>query len=185
MLVALRSTAIDAADEDQLSADFAAHRPEALERAYRAYGSLLYSTARRVLGNDADAADCVHDALVRIWERGAAFRPERGNVRAWLVVCVRNEALSRRRAAFRHGEIEESVAATEPREYELPMSDYLESARLRNAIAALPAEQRTALQLAYYRQLTHVQIAGRVGAPLGTIKSRIAIALRKLHESLA
>lgn len=165
-------------------ADFLAGTSGGLDAVYRAYGRLLYSVARNVLDNDDDAQDCVHDALVRIWQRPGSFRPERGALRSYLLVSVRNEALTRKRAAARHASIEQRAAANDPVQYEFDVNDPIEQSRLRRALAALPAEQRAALDLAYFGQLTHVQVAQRLDIPLGTTKSRIALALRKLNVAL-
>ena len=156
-----------------------------MERAYRAYGALLFSVARYVLGGDADAEDCVHDALLRLWQRPEIFRPERGSLRAFLSVCVRNDAIARKRAAARHFTIEQRLIQSEGNpHYELDIADPAERARGRDAMAALPAEQRRALELSYWEHLSHGQISAALGVPLGTIKSRLALGLRKLHQAL-
>ena len=130
-----------------------------------------------------DAQDCVHDVFVRVMKNRDAFRPERGSLRAFLIACVRNEALSRRRTAARHRAIEEREAVREPSE-EIEIPDHIENARIRRALEALPAEQRRALELAYFGGLTHREIAAATGEPLGTIKSRVALALRRLGREL-
>ncbi len=165
-------------------ADFLAGKSSGLESVYAAYGRPLYSVARNVLGNDDDAQDCVHDALVRVWQRSPSYRPEHGSLRSYLLVSVRNEALTRKRNAARHLNIEQRAVRDELSEYELEVNDPIERATLRRALAALPAEQRVALELAYFGHLTYVQVAERLGVPLGTIKSRIALALRKLNAAL-
>jgi RNA polymerase sigma-70 factor (ECF subfamily) len=168
--------------DDELAASFVARRPEALEDAYRAYAPALYSVARHVLGSDADAQDCVHDALMRVWNRPGAYRPERGSLRTFLSVCVRNEAIGRKREAARHFHIERRLVATERDEpYEFEVDDFVERGRLREALATLSDEQRQALELAYFGYLSHTQIAEKLGVPLGTIKSRLALGLRKLQ----
>lgn len=166
-------------------AEFLAGKSSGLESVYQAYGKSLYSAARSVLGNDDDAQDCVHDALVRIWQRAGSYRPERGSLRSYLLVSVRNEALTRKRNAARHFSIEKRAARAEQSMYEIEMNDPIEEASLRRALAALPVEQRTALELAYFGRLTHAEVAERLGVPLGTAKSRIAMALRKLHGALS
>jgi RNA polymerase sigma-70 factor (ECF subfamily) len=171
-------------EDARMVADFIARRSSGLERAYRAYRTRLYSVARRVLGNDEDAQDCVHDALVRVWQRAGAYRPERGSLRAFLLVCVRNEAITRKREAARHVRIEAELARSEPPAYEFDVSAGVERERLRGALAGLPDEQRAALQLAYFRYLTHAEIAERLGEPLGTIKGRLRLALAKLQRAL-
>jgi RNA polymerase sigma-70 factor, ECF subfamily len=171
--------------DEELAENFVARRPEALEEAYRAYASTLYSVARHVLGNDSDAQDCVHDALLRVWGRPGAYSPERGSLRAFLSVCVRNEAIGRKREAARHFLIEQRMAATQPEQpYELEVADPIDRARLHAALGTLPTEQRQALELAYFRYLSHTQIAEKLGVPLGTIKSRLAMGLRKLQNTL-
>jgi RNA polymerase sigma-70 factor (ECF subfamily) len=171
--------------DDDLAASFVARRPQALEDAYRAYAPALYSVARHVLGGDADAQDCVHDALLRVWNRPGTYRPERGSLRTFLAVCVRNEAIGRKREAARHFHIERRLADAEPeRPYEFEVDDFVERARLREALGALPEDQRKALELAYFGYLSHAQIAEKLGVPLGTIKSRLALGLRKLQAVL-
>lgn len=173
-------------EDPSLVADFVARRPDALERAYRAYAVALYSIGRHVLGNDEDAQDCVHDAIMRVWLRPESFRPERGSLHAFLSVCVRNEAVSRKRIAARHFYAERRVVAdTGVIEYELEIEDHVELTNLRKALALLPPEQRQALELAYYQHLSHTQIAQALDVPLGTIKSRLALGLRKLQAALS
>jgi RNA polymerase sigma-70 factor (ECF subfamily) len=171
--------------DDELAANFVARRPEALEEAYRAHAAVLYSVARHVLGSDADAQDCVHDALLRVWSRPDSYRPERGSLRSFLSVCVRNEAIGRKRDAARHFQIEQRLAIEEPEQlYEQEIADPIDRARLHGALASLPVEQRQALELGYFHHLSHAQIAEKLGVPLGTIKSRLAMGLRKLQSAL-
>jgi RNA polymerase sigma-70 factor, ECF subfamily len=177
-------TGIEKREEDRLVADFLARRRGGLENAYRAHGTSLYSIARSVLGNDDDAQDCVHDALLRVWQRADSYRPERGPLGAFLRACVRNEALSRRRNAARHFHIEERLAKSERHEYEIDVTDHVERTRLRSALGELPPEQRVALELAYFGGLSQTQIAERLDVPLGTIKSRLAMAVRKLRAAM-
>ncbi len=174
---------VSSADES-LEEGFAAHRRWAFDAAYRRYFPLLYSSAYNVLGNAEDARDCVHDALARVWRSPHAYTRARGAVRSFLVVCVRNEAISRVRASGRRTRLAERLAA-EPHEHdELRITDTLERDRVRAALAALPPEQRTPLELAYYGGKTHTEISRELDAPLGTVKSRIAIGLRKLAAAL-
>lgn len=134
-----------------------------------------------MLGNAADARDCVHDALVRIWEK-ATYRAERGGLRAFLVVCVRNDALTRARADSRHRSIAANLAYGLPEASvpEIDRPDPIDVARLRKAIESLPSVQRDALALAYYASLSQSEIAERLDVPLGTVKSRLAAAVRTL-----
>jgi RNA polymerase sigma-70 factor, ECF subfamily len=170
--------------DEALAIAFAAHERFAFDQAYREYAALLYSTAYNVLGNSEEAQDCVHDALTRIWRSPHAYSPARGTVRSFLVVCVRNEAISRRRRQGRRMRVEEHLAAA-PQEYdELPAVDPIERDRVRSALAGLPTEQRVPLELAYYQGKTHREIAFELRQPLGTVKSRISLGLRKLAAAL-
>jgi RNA polymerase sigma-70 factor (ECF subfamily) len=166
-------------DDRELDAAFAAHVDGALEEAYRRYAAVLQAAARHVLGTADDARDCVHDALVRVWSRAGAYREERGALRSFLIVCVRNEAISRKRSAVRHVASEHRAAAAPPFGI-----DVAERLAVRSALAALPREQRDVIELAYWGDCTQTEIASRLGIPLGTIKSRAALGLRKLARTL-
>lgn len=171
-------------DDETLASAFAARERWAFDEAYRQYVPLLYSAAYHVLGNADDAADCVHDALAHVWRTPGAYSRARGHVRSFLVVCVRNAAISRRRAQARRRQMVERLAA-QPQEYAwLPTGDPIERDRLRAAFAHLPPEQRLPLQLAYYEGKTHTEISEELQQPLGTVKSRIAAGLRKLATAL-
>ena len=171
-------------DEETLASAFAAHERWAFDEAYRRYMPLLYSAAFQVLGNREDAADCVHDALARVWRTRDAYSRARGQVRSFLVVCVRNAAISRLRSQARRERLSQRLAA-EPQEHTwLPAGDPIERDRLRAAFAQLPDEQRLPLQLAYYEGKTHSEIAQELQQPLGTVKSRIAAGLRRLAVAL-
>ncbi len=144
----------------------------------------MHETARRVLGNDDDASDCVHDVLLRVWQRDSTYRPERGALRTYLIIAVRNEAISRVRRTRRHAEIERLSANAQPLTYDMEPPDSVDLARLRRALNGLPQEQRIAIELAYRAGLTHTQIAEQLCVPLGTVKSRLVLAMRKLSVAL-
>jgi RNA polymerase sigma factor (sigma-70 family) len=180
----LRSTMPDSSSDDALAQAFAAHERWAFEEAYRQYAALLYSAAYNVVMQNEEAQDCVHDALARVWRSPHAYSATRGNLRSFLTVCVRNEAISRQRRQGRKLRLEERLAA-QPVEYdELPSVDPIERDRLRSALKQLPDDQRVPLELAYYAGHTHREIAAELKQPLGTVKSRIASGLRKLGSVL-
>jgi len=127
----------------------------------------------------------VHDALLRVWLRPTAYRLERGELRAFLIVCVRNTAIDRKRSAARRFSREEAVRSEPTCAIEtLPETDYVEHAKLVRALETLPPEQRAVIGLAYFGELSQSQIATRLNAPLGTIKSRAALGLRRLALAL-
>jgi RNA polymerase sigma-70 factor (ECF subfamily) len=172
------------ASDAELAAAFVAGTSDGLAGVYRAYRVTLYSVAYDVLGNAEDAADCVHDALIRAWQRAGTFRPERGSLRSYLLVCVRNAAIERVRSTARHARIETRMARDEPQAYDIEAPDAVERERLHRALDELPGEQRAALELAYFKHLTHVEVAQRLGEPLGTVKGRLRLALAKLQTAL-
>ncbi|MBV8599940.1 MAG: hypothetical protein JO359_00095, partial [Candidatus Eremiobacteraeota bacterium] len=100
------------------------------DEVYRLYADACFSVALYVLRAPDDAEDCVHDVFLRIYNAPGAYRPERGNLRAFLIACVRNEALSRRRTAARRRAIEERQALREPAVFEPEFPDHVEGARI-------------------------------------------------------
>ena len=154
-----------------------------LDAIYRDYADVCFSVAMHILRSSDDAQDCMHDVFMRGWQHPDAYRPERGTLRSFLIACVRNEALTRRRADARHRAIEARNAIAEP-VTEFEVADHVEAARVRRALQELPEDQRRALELAYFGGLTHREIATALGEPLGTVKSRLALALRKMGKTL-
>ncbi len=171
-------------DDASLVAEFVARRPRGLAVAYERYAPELLAVARHVLGV-AEAEDCVHETLMRVWRAPGSFRVERGSLRAFLIACVRNEAVSSLRSGKRRQERELRAVRLElEREIVEPPLDALEAVRVRAALGRLPSEQRTVIELAYYRNQTQTKIAEELGLPLGTVKSRVALALRRLAREL-
>jgi RNA polymerase sigma-70 factor (ECF subfamily) len=168
-------------DEDpELLRAFVAREAWAYEAAYRLYGRVLHAAAFGVLRAAQDAQDCVHDVLLRLWHRGDAYRTERGSLRAFLAVCVRNEALSRARKIENRDRIARTAAH---RAAPVDISDaVVQRESVRAALRALSEKQRHSIELAYYDGMTHVQIAGELGEPVGTVKSRLSAALRRLRD---
>ncbi|HEY9180200.1 MAG TPA: sigma-70 family RNA polymerase sigma factor [Candidatus Baltobacteraceae bacterium] len=183
--MATAATPREGADEFELGQAFARRERWAFDEAYRRFGSLLYTVALNVLHRPEDAEDCVHDALVRVWKNPRAYTAERGPVRAFLVVCVRNEAISRARSCARRERLAQRASLQTQNAEDLEIHDFVEERRVREALAQLPDEQRSAVILAYFGGKTHVEIAKELNEPLGTVKSRIALGLRKLGVALA
>lgn len=173
----------DDAERHAIQAAFVAREPWAFEAAYEAYRRQLYGAAFAVLHDRRDAEDCVHDVLVRLWRHGHAYSSARGSLQAFLAVCVRNEALSRRRRDVNR----ERIAREHLRVVEnAPAPDEPAAARIdmERMLSQLNDAQQQAVRLAYYEGLTHEQIAQRLGEPVGTVKSRLSNALRLLRTLL-
>ncbi|HEX3722284.1 MAG TPA: sigma-70 family RNA polymerase sigma factor [Nitrolancea sp.] len=175
-------------DDGVLLQAIAAHDPDALVLLYDRYGRLAFGLAYRVLGDAATAEEVVQDAFMSVWRRAASFDASKGNARSWLLSIVHNRAIDQLRGRYgrRRGEIDfdtlEPVLAGPDLWGEVVGG--LRAEAVRAALSSLPEEQRRAIDLAYFEGLTHQEIAERTGTPLGTIKSRLRLGLRKLHDSL-
>jgi RNA polymerase sigma factor (sigma-70 family) len=171
---------------DELVEAFVARKPSGLEQAYALWSRLLFSVARHAIADSGRAEDCVHDALVRVWRSPNRFTGNREMLKAYLIACVRNESLATLRREGRRDARELKTARLAPvTSVDPPVVDPVETQRLQAALGRLPEEQRTALTLAYYGNKTHVEISQELDVPLGTIKSRISMAMRKLQAELA
>lgn len=169
-------------EETELARAFAARESWAYETAYRLYGRTLFQAALGVLRDDQEAQDCVHDVMLRLWRRGSGFCVERGSVGAFLAVSARNEALSRLRKRVNRERIATGAAL---KTAEVVAADVSEAVSERFAIDAalqlLSEKERQSIVLAYYRHFTHAEIADELNEPVGTIKSRLSAALRRLR----
>ena len=153
----------------------------------------LYSLALRMLGDAGDAQDALQDVFLQIWSRAATYNPEQSTVFSWTVLLTRSRVIDRLRARKRRlrvvdsatGDEDADVADASTMESAADTADKNdEAARVRSVLNNLPAEQREAIELAFFGDLTHHEIAARLGEPLGTIKARIRRGLLKLRERL-
>lgn len=167
-----------------LQSAFAAREPWAFEAAYEAYRRRLYGAAYAVLRDAGSAEDCVHDVLARLWRRGHAYTPARGSLEAFLVVCVRNEALARLRRSHPH-ELAVDDDFEIPAATAAPEDDAAQRIDMARLLAHLNEPQQRVIRMAYYDGLTHEQIAKRIEEPVGTVKSRLSNALRALRALLS
>lgn len=160
----------------------------ALGALYDRYADAVHGVALRVLRDGTLAREVVEEVFWQAWRQASRWSPERGGVSTWLLTIARSRALDRRRALSRRGEESSTPLDALPAEG-ADASRAVEDADLRRmlqeALDTLPAEQRDALSLAYWEGLTQVEIAERTGQPLGTVKTRMRLALRKLRERLS
>ena len=156
----------------------------AFETAYRAHAARLRAVAFDVLRNRDAAEDAVHGALMRVWSTGG-YRPERGALLPYLIACVRREALDAIRGAKRRHLREVRAGADVPSAVdEIAALDPLEARRVARALERISAVQRDVIVRAYYGHRTLAEVAQDTNLPLGTVKSRLAAALRSLHSEL-
>ena len=168
-----------------------ARDPGAFESLYRRYSPAAYGVALRVLRQPFLAQDVVHDAFVALWNAPEAYDPTRGPFRTFLLSLVHHRAVDAVRREERLRDRERRANPHAP-----PVEDVMESVvedadladrrrAVREAMRGLPAEQREAVELMYFRGWTQARIAETTGVPIGTVKSRVWAAMRRLRELLA
>jgi RNA polymerase sigma-70 factor (ECF subfamily) len=157
----------------------------AMTALYDRYSSIVYSVALRVLQDTGAAEDVLQDIFMQLWRNPGAFDATRGNMAAWLAVIARNRAIDAlRRRRPENNDIEDVVVSVEhDLASEADRSRTMD--KVRGALQAMPAPQRSALEMAYFEGLTHSEIAGKTGEPLGTVKTRIRSGLLTLRRVLA
>jgi RNA polymerase sigma-70 factor (ECF subfamily) len=175
-------------DDERSIARIAAGDAGALGELYDRYARIVFGVAQRIVGGPEAAEEVTQDAFHSVWRRASSYRPERGSVKGWLMRIARNAAIDRLRTTDRHARDEETtegadLVADMNVEERVLLNARAESVRL--AVAALPAETRQALALAYWMGLSQSEIAAKTGVPLGTVKSRIRSGMEKLRARLA
>ena len=157
----------------------------ALAELYDRIGGTAYGLAYRVLRDEALAEDAVQDAFLGLWRSAGSFIPERAKASTWILTLVHRRAvdLVRREQRRRAEQLESAPEPVEP-SAEHAAWLHFERERVQAALAALPDQQREAIELAYYGGYTQSELAERLGQPLGTIKSRMFAGLSRLRELL-
>ncbi len=164
---------------------------DALAVLYQRHGPACYRLARQVTASVTLAEDAVQEAFVGLWKAPGSYAGGRGSVRAWLlglthhkaVDLVRREIAEQRRQG---AQAAQQVVSSPPREDPASLAwEQMQAAEVRAALAELPPAQRQALTLAYFGGYTQSQIAELTGAPLGTVKTRMLSAMRRLRLRLA
>lgn len=173
----------------QLIERIAVRDPEAMAELYRRYSEALFAVALRLLGRREDAEEMLQETFLEIWRRAADYDRSKASVSTWVMLICRSRALDRARAARAARQALEALGREPPTP--APSPDRLERLRraerrrrLRCALAELPREQRLALALAFDHGLTQVEIAERLGLPLGTVKTRTYLGIAKLRRAL-
>jgi RNA polymerase sigma-70 factor (ECF subfamily) len=155
----------------------------------------LYSLGVKMLGDAAEAEDALQEICLQIWRRATTYDPKRSSVFTWAVLLARSKVIDRLRARGRRSRI--VVASTEDEENPIGAAEASvaetttdtigrneEAARVRSVLGKLPAEQRQAIEMAFFSELTHQEIATQLEQPLGTVKARIRRGLLRLRDEL-
>lgn len=159
---------------------------EAFAALYDRHSRAAYSLAYRMMGEKQAAEDLAQDAFLKVWRSAAGYRAERGSVRTWILSIVHNRGIDQLRSLASRRRTQEKVEAEAPRSQ--PSEAFAESWRnsqreqVRAAMSTLPPEQVKILELAYFSGYTHLEIADMLGLPLGTVKGRMRLGLKKIRD---
>ena len=162
----------------------------ALEALYGRYAAPVYSLAMNMLRDQGAAEEVTQDVFFNVWRRASSYRTQRGKVTSWLFSIAHHRSIDevrRRRRQQMHVQYgvdltnRPSDDGADPVEYTTSQFD---RGHLERALSSLRPEQRDVVVLAYFRGLTHTEIAKQLEQPLGTVKTRMRLALRKMREVL-
>jgi RNA polymerase sigma-70 factor (ECF subfamily) len=160
----------------------------ALEALYRRYGGLVYTLALRIVGDAELAREVLQDTFLRSWDGRDTYDASRGRVPWWLMGIARHRAIDLLRSRSHQARLRERDPQPRASVTADPTATPDEAIALRRAVtdalAELPAVQREAIELAYYRGLTQIEIAHELRQPLGTIKGRVREAMERLRSLL-
>jgi RNA polymerase sigma-70 factor (ECF subfamily) len=159
--------------------------PKAFATLYDRHSRAAYCLAYRMMGERQAAEDLAQEAFIKVWRRAGSYRAQKASVRTWILSIVHNRGIdqlrshaSRRRTQEK---IEASAASSQPSEAFAETWRNTQAEQVREALSTLPKEQLKILELAYFSGYTHVQIAELVGLPLGTVKGRMRLGLKKIR----
>jgi RNA polymerase sigma-70 factor, ECF subfamily len=158
----------------------------ALRALYDEHAPRALAIALRILRSSEEAEDVVQETFLEVWRRSAQFDEGRGGAVAWIVTIARSRAIDRLRASRAAGRVLGGLVVNEDlMRTALPspadrVEERRDGARVATALAALPAAQRQAIELAYFEGLSQSEIAVKTDSPLGTVKMRVKLAMNKL-----
>ena len=162
----------------------------AFEVIYDRHSAAAFSLAYRMMGTRSGAEDVTQDAFLSMWRSGARYDRARGSVRTWVLGIVHHRAIDALRRATVHDKrrtsdegIEERLASPQRTDVEAARRE--EAGTVRHALKSLPADQSQVIELAYFGGFTHTEIAEILDSPVGTIKGRMRLGLRKMRAQLA
>ena len=167
-------------------------KPEALEQLYDRYNGILKALILRVIHNEAEADDLLQEIFMEIWNQAKNFSAEKGKPLGWMVTLARRRAidgLRKKQAYARAGERFQNETEQQPDAWvhnatqeEITFGDT--RVLVRRVISTLPEAQQQAIELAFFRGMSQREIAANTNTPLGTVKTRLELGLKKLYEGL-
>ena len=166
----------------------AARDEAALAQLYDRYDRILFGLLMRILNNREEAEDVLQETFLQVWRKAADFDESRGRPFTWLVTLARSRGIDRLRTLASRERVAEAGAREVSEQISDAATDALKSEQrglVSDALAKLPDEQKRPIMLAYFDGLTQSEIATRLGAPLGTVKTRMRTGMIRLRELLA
>ncbi|HZB08177.1 MAG TPA: sigma-70 family RNA polymerase sigma factor [Rubrobacter sp.] len=173
------------ADEDLISLVEAADA-EAIATLYDRHSRAAFSLAYRMMGERQASEDLTQDAFLKVWRGASSYRADRGSVRTWILSIVHNRGIDQIRSQASRRRTQEKIEASAPRSQ--PSEAFAETLRnsqrdqVKEALNTLPPEQLKILELAYFSGYTHVELSDLLGLPLGTVKGRMRLGLKKIRD---
>jgi RNA polymerase sigma-70 factor (ECF subfamily) len=170
---------------DSVLPRIAAGDPAAVPDCIARYGGLVWSLARRFLGNSADAEDAVQDVFIDLWKNAARFDPARASEPTYVTMIARRRLIDRKRRSGRvpaAQPLPDEPVGAPPNGDRIELAD--EAAKAAAVLGELRAEERQVIQMAVYQGLTHEEIAAATGLPVGTVKTHIRRGLIRVRERL-
>lgn len=186
----IKPTAASQPTEDsELVGRIAAGDTAALAELYDRYAGLLLALGRRVLNDASDAEEVLQEVFLQVWNQAARYERSRSSVSTWLTLITRSRAIDRLRTRQVSERTVNTLQQQNPSRHTSPegMGSVLSlqrRKRLRQELQELPPEQAQVLDLAFYQGMTQSEIAQEIGIPLGTVKTRALLAMKKLRKAL-
>ena len=157
--------------------------PKAMADVFDRYGSTVYSVALRVLKDPGQAEDVMQEIFFQIWQNPNTFVQGRGSLGAWLAVVARNRAIDFLRRRKPTDSVDEVILTSKTNlASEIERNMMVE--RIRELLKSLPLEQQKSVELSFFEGLSHAEIAAKTGDPLGTVKTRIRLALISIRKAI-
>jgi RNA polymerase sigma-70 factor (ECF subfamily) len=179
-----------ARDDEQLLMLIVAKDRDALEALYDKYASAVFSLAMHMLRDPGASEEVTQDVFFNVWRRASSYHAQRGSVKSWLFSVAHHRTIDElRRRRREQPEVQRDFdlnnsPSDDSGDPVAQVTTKLDGGQLRDALEALRPEQREVVMLAYFGGLTHSEIARQLGQPLGTVKTRMRLALKRLKEVL-
>ncbi|MGR2753777.1 RNA polymerase sigma factor [Agromyces arachidis] len=177
----MSATAFETLDDRTLATEFAAGEERALREAYARWSPLVFRLALRSLGDRTDAEDVTQQVYISAWRGRHTFDPARSSLSAWLVGITKHRIADAHEARARARRLEDTLVAEASTAPDAVEDDLAERVMVAEELERLEPVPRRVMQLAFYDELSHSQIADTLGMPIGTVKSHVRRSLARLR----